>query len=277
MSANADPYKTLGVPRDASEEDVKRAFRKKALETHPDKNPELPREQAEEAFARLGNAYEILKDSEKRQQYDRFGSVGESGGGPSHEQRTEHARMVHEWMRAIQQQHARQQQQPPPKVFPQPDMEAWVRADVESIHTASRACSIDTEYDERRARHAGKLGVIARVDPSDQTCKVRLMVSPGRAEELWFGLDALWDPRLLTEGLEVRICPDVEAVHRASRESGIDAQNDSRRARCGGKVGAVIKVDHSDQTAKLRVLVTATRADELWFPVAAIEPRDRRR
>jgi hypothetical protein len=124
-----------------------------------------------------------------------------------------------------------------------------------------------------RAKHAGKLGVIARVDPQDKTCKVRLMVSPGSAIELWFGMGAFWDPRNAREGLEVHVCPDIEAIHRASRAAGIDSENDSRRARCAGKVGTVIKVDLSDQTAKVRVMVTASRADELWFAIASIEPR----
>lgn len=259
------------MPRDASEDDIKRAFRKKALATHPDKNPELPREQAEEAFAQVGSAYEILKDPEKRQQYDTFGSVGGSSGAPSMAQQAEHARMVHEWIRAMQQQ--QQQRQPPPAIFPQPDMEAWVRADVAKVHLASRASGIGSEYDERRANHAGKLGVLSKVDADDRTCKVRLMVRPGRAEELWFGLDALWDPRTLEEGLEVQICPDVEATRTASRAAGIDEENDSRRARCAGKVGTVIRVDHGDQTVKVRVLVTATGADELWFAMGAVEPR----
>jgi len=271
-TATPDPYKTLDLPRDASEEEIKQAFRKKALATHPDRSPELPRERAEEAFAAVSNAYEVLKDPQKRQQYDTYGSVRDNAGGPTQAQQAEHARMVHEWLRTMHQR-AAQQQQPPPKVFPAVDLEVWVRADVASIHRASRACNISTEYDELRAKHAGKLGVIARVDPQDKTCKVRLMVSPGSAIELWFGMGALWDPRDAREGLEAHVCPDIEAIHRASRAAGIDSENDSRRARCAGKVGTVIKVDLSDQTAKVRVMVTASRADELWFAIASIEPR----
>lgn len=271
-TATPDPYKTLDLPRDASEEEIKQAFRKKALATHPDRSPELPRERAEEAFAAVSNAYEVLKDPQKRQQYDTYGSVRDNAGGPTQAQQAEHARMVHEWLRTMHQR-AAAQQQPPPKVFPAVDLEVWVRADVASIHRASRACNISTEYDELRAKHAGKLGVISRVDPQDKTCKVRLMVSPGSAIELWFGMGALWDPRDAREGLEVHVCPDIEATHRASRAAGIDSENDSRRARCAGKVGTVIKVDLSDQTAKVRVMVTASRADELWFAIASIEPR----
>ena len=271
-TAPPDPYKTLDLPRDASEEDIKQAFRKKALATHPDRSPELPRERAEEAFAAVSNAYEVLKDPQKRQHYDTYGSIRDNAGGPTQAQQAEHARMVHEWLRAMHQR-AAQQQQPSPKLFPAVDLEVWVRADVAIIHRASRACNISTEYDELRAKHAGNLGVIAKVDPQDKTCKVRLMVSPGSAIELWFGMGALWDPRDAREGLEVHVCPDIEATHRASRAAGIDSENDSRRARCAGKVGTVIKVDLSDQTAKVRVMVTASRADELWFAIGSIEPR----
>ena len=271
LSSTPDPYATLGVTRDASDLDIKSAFRKKALATHPDKNPDLAREQAEEEFAKVGNAYEVLKDPKKRQQYDQFGSVGGEGSA-TQAQHAEHARQVQEWIRAMQQR-AREQQQPPPKPFPHPDMEAYILADVASLHSASRRSGISTDLDERRAVHAGKLGVIAKVDASDETCKVRVMVSPGRAEELWFGRGALWDPRVLEEGLEVQICADVEATHRASRAAGIDAENDGRRARCAGRIGTVVKVEDADQTVKVRVLVTATRADEVWFASTAVEPR----
>ena len=98
------------------------------------------------------------------------------------------------------------------------------------------------------------------------------MVSPGRADEVWFGADALWDPRLLEEGLEVRVCPDAQATHRASRAVGIDEENDGRRARCVGKRGTILALDQEDQTAKVRVIVGPRHADELWFGIAALEP-----
>ena len=265
----------LDLDRDATEDDVKKAFRKKALELHPDKalakNPDLDREKAQEAFAQLGNAYELLKDPEKRREYDVTGRVGGGGGGHPG-QHADHDRMVREWLQAMMQQQM-QQRRPPPKPFPQVDMEAWIRADEAHVQRASRASGVSTEKDGRRAMHVGKLAVIAKVDPSDGTVKVRVMVSPGRAEELWYGGGALWDPRILAEGLEVQICPDVEVTHRASRAAGIDEEKDSRRARCAGKLGTVVKVDHDDQTAKVRVLVSPGRADELWFGIGAIEPR----
>ncbi len=72
-----DYYKTLGVKRNATDDEIKRAFRKKAREFHPDvnKSPE-----AETEFKRINEAYEVLKDKEKRQQYDLLGKEWKSGG-----------------------------------------------------------------------------------------------------------------------------------------------------------------------------------------------------
>ncbi len=67
-----DYYQILGVPRDADEKAIKSAYRKKARQLHPDVNKTDP--QAEEKFKDLNEAYEVLKDSEKRSRYDRYGS-----------------------------------------------------------------------------------------------------------------------------------------------------------------------------------------------------------
>lgn len=72
--SNQDYYKTLGVAPDASLEDVKKAYRKLALETHPDRNPNNPR--AEERFKRVSEAYGVLIDPRKRAQYDDYRKVG---------------------------------------------------------------------------------------------------------------------------------------------------------------------------------------------------------
>ena len=97
-------------------------------------------------------------------------------------------------------------------------------------------------------------------------------MSPGRAAEIWYGAGALWDPRALVEGSEAKICGDQQAIEKASRAAGIGMKSDDRRSRCAGKTSTVLKVDHSDQTAFLRVFVTPRSADELWFGIAAIEP-----
>lgn len=77
--AKRDYYEILGVERGASESDLKSAYRKLALENHPDRNPDDPA--AEERFKEASEAYAVLSDAEKRAQYDRFGHDA-VGGGP---------------------------------------------------------------------------------------------------------------------------------------------------------------------------------------------------
>src|SRR5437870_4628171 len=74
-----DYYEVLGVGRSATEEEVKRAYRKLAVQFHPDKNPDDPH--AEEKFKELGEAYDVLMDPDKRAAYDRFGHAAFAPGG----------------------------------------------------------------------------------------------------------------------------------------------------------------------------------------------------
>jgi molecular chaperone DnaJ len=76
--AKRDYYEILGVPRNATEEEIKRAYRKKAIEYHPDKNP--GDKAAEEKFKEAAEAYEVLRDPEKRAVYDRYGHEGLNRG-----------------------------------------------------------------------------------------------------------------------------------------------------------------------------------------------------
>ena len=73
-------YETLGVERSADEKSLKSAFRKKAMQYHPDRNPDDP--EAEARFKEVSAAYEVLSDAEKRAAYDRFGHAAFEGGGP---------------------------------------------------------------------------------------------------------------------------------------------------------------------------------------------------
>jgi molecular chaperone DnaJ len=82
MSASQIPrdyYEILGVPRDAGEADIKKAFRRLARELHPDVNSHDPR--AEEKFKEAAEAYEVLSDAERRATYDRYGHDGLRSGG----------------------------------------------------------------------------------------------------------------------------------------------------------------------------------------------------
>ena len=76
-----DFYETLGVDRTASDEDLKKAYRKLARQFHPDlQNGEQQKKQAEEKFKEINEAYEHLSDAEKRRRYDMFGHAGTQGG-----------------------------------------------------------------------------------------------------------------------------------------------------------------------------------------------------
>lgn len=76
-------YELLGVDKNASKEEIKKAFKRKAMEWHPDKNPA---KEAKEMFQKISAAYEVLSDEERRKIYDNYGEEGlnSSGGGPSH-------------------------------------------------------------------------------------------------------------------------------------------------------------------------------------------------
>jgi curved DNA-binding protein len=73
-----DYYETLGVSRSATDADIKKAYRRLAMKYHPDRNPGHEK-QATEQFKEINEAYGVLGDPEKRQQYDRYGTVGNVG------------------------------------------------------------------------------------------------------------------------------------------------------------------------------------------------------
>ena len=76
-----DPYKVLGVSRDASDEEVKRAYRRLAKKYHPDLHP--GDKECEDKFKECSEAYEVLSDPDKKAKYDQFGHAAfdQSGGG----------------------------------------------------------------------------------------------------------------------------------------------------------------------------------------------------
>ncbi|MBK8557125.1 MAG: DnaJ domain-containing protein [Lewinellaceae bacterium] len=77
--AKRDYYVVLEVSKTASADDIKKAYRKKAIEFHPDKNP--GDKAAEEKFKEAAEAYEVLSDADKKARYDRFGHAGMEGMG----------------------------------------------------------------------------------------------------------------------------------------------------------------------------------------------------
>src|SRR5262245_62168240 len=79
MARGTDYYKTLGVDKKASQEDIKKAYRKLARQYHPDTNKDPG---AEERFKEISEAYDVLGDADKRKKYDRGGSVFGGGSGP---------------------------------------------------------------------------------------------------------------------------------------------------------------------------------------------------
>ena len=78
---NKDYYQILGIQKNATQDDIKKAYRKLAHQYHPDKNPD--NKEAEEKFKEASEAYEVLNDDNKRQIYDQFGHRGLEGAGHS--------------------------------------------------------------------------------------------------------------------------------------------------------------------------------------------------
>src|ERR1700712_4940567 len=75
MATKRDYYEVLGVGKSASDDEIKKAFRKAAIEHHPDRGGD------EAKFKEVNEAYEVLKDSDKRKRYDQFGHAGVGGNG----------------------------------------------------------------------------------------------------------------------------------------------------------------------------------------------------
>src|SRR5262245_25169065 len=80
MSSKRDYYEVLGLGRDASAEDLRKAYKREALKHHPDRNPGDA--SAEAKFKEVNEAYQILSDEQKRHVYDQFGHAGLEGGQP---------------------------------------------------------------------------------------------------------------------------------------------------------------------------------------------------
>ena len=80
MNHKRDYYEVLDVTREASEQEIKTAYRRLAMQHHPDRNPDR-KEESEEKFKEITEAYSVLADPQKRAAYDRFGHAGVGGAG----------------------------------------------------------------------------------------------------------------------------------------------------------------------------------------------------
>ncbi len=80
MNHKRDYYEVLGIEREASDQQIKSAYRRLAMQHHPDRNPNS-KEEAEEKFKEITEAYSVLADVQKRAAYDRFGHSAVSGAG----------------------------------------------------------------------------------------------------------------------------------------------------------------------------------------------------
>ena len=79
MATKRDYYEVLGVSKNASEDEIKKAYKKMAIKYHPDRNP--GDKEAEEKFKEAAEAYDVLRDPQKRARYDQFGPEGVNGAG----------------------------------------------------------------------------------------------------------------------------------------------------------------------------------------------------
>src|SRR5829696_4883581 len=93
----ADFYGVLGVDRGASDDDIKRAYRKLAMAYHPDRNNGA--KEAEEKFKEITEAYDVLRDPQKRAAYDRYGEAGLRGGGQQQYQHVDLSEALNIFMR----------------------------------------------------------------------------------------------------------------------------------------------------------------------------------
>lgn len=191
-ASESDPYKILGVDRNASQEEIKKAYKKQAMEWHPDRQPPEKREEAQKRFSQVANAYETLSDPNKRQMYDLGGGMGQSG--PSH-----------------------------------PGSYSNNQAAAEELF--------------------------------------RQVFGSSSFREMMSGL-FFQNGAFLRPGSIVKVSPDRNLVVASCRKAGIDSTNDALRLKALGKAGRVTKVDHDDNTVKIRV---AGVEKEVWFPAEVLQ------
>lgn len=203
----ADPYEVLGVSPSASQEEIKKAYRKQAMAWHPDRCPEEKREEAQRRFAEIANAYELLSDPEKRRLHDSGGSTGAArdfgaggpgfaGGGMPHDFHSQES--AERLFRDVFGQRGFEDllghlfnqdffgEMGGPAVL-KVGSEVRINGEANLVLEACRQSGIDSTNDAKRRRCLGKKGKIIKVDPKDQSVKVSV---PG-VGDVWFGSRAV--------------------------------------------------------------------------------------
>mmetsp|Transcript_15375 Transcript_15375/g.23075 ORF Transcript_15375/g.23075 Transcript_15375/m.23075 type:complete len:313 (-) Transcript_15375:153-1091(-) len=194
-----DPYKVLGVDRNASADEIKAAYRKQALQWHPDRHPPDKRKDAERRFSAAANAYEILSDPQKRKQCDSGGatpngpgfpggaySYGDFPGGSIHSQEAAERLFKQVFGGRGMDLFEQLLGQQTPNLL-QAGMDVRVLSDAKSVLKACRSSDIDSTFDALRTRSLGKRGRILKVDPRDQSVKVAVE----GVGNVWFGAGAV--------------------------------------------------------------------------------------
>eukprot|EP00930_Biecheleria_cincta_P001550 TRINITY_DN102686_c0_g1_i1.p1 TRINITY_DN102686_c0_g1~~TRINITY_DN102686_c0_g1_i1.p1 ORF type:complete len:335 (+),score=61.78 TRINITY_DN102686_c0_g1_i1:108-1112(+) len=197
-SHDKDPYKILGIDRGATEDEIKKAYRKEAMKWHPDRQPPEKRAEAQTRFSEVAGAYEILSDPEKRKQFDTFGGGSgnhfqggraDSSPGPGWQHSPESAERL---FREVFGSGAFEQMLG--QIFGNAGSaqlrvgaEAAVLQDAAVVLAACRRSGIDSTNDAKRRQSLGRKGRVVKVDPKDNSVKVNV----DGVGEVWFGADAV--------------------------------------------------------------------------------------
>eukprot|EP00931_Biecheleriopsis_adriatica_P046686 TRINITY_DN26832_c0_g1_i1.p1 TRINITY_DN26832_c0_g1~~TRINITY_DN26832_c0_g1_i1.p1 ORF type:complete len:412 (-),score=103.61 TRINITY_DN26832_c0_g1_i1:193-1428(-) len=291
-SSEKDPYRTLGVDRNASDEEIKKAYRKQAMKWHPDRQPPEKREEAQQKFSEAANAYEILSDPQKRRQYDAGGGMGSMGGMGSEKDpyRTlgvDRNASDEEIKKAYRKQAMKWH---PDRQPPEKREEAQ-----QKFSEAANAYEILSDPQKRRQYDAGGgMGSMGGMgsgpghgfhpgqgfqgggfhhSPESAERLFREVFGSGAFEQMlgqFFGQQAgnSGGPAQLRVGMEVTVLRDFGQVLAACRRSGIDSTNDAKRRQALGKKGRIIKVDPEDHSVKLQI----AGVGDVWFGAGAVQP-----